>query len=765
MSAARHAAGAVRRKIARGLARVIVAAVVLAVLPLWAAPGSSGGPYLSESRFLATLGTTGSRTSAPPIVVPSGCEGRCLTLAGIAGGSEAAGDSSLGGDYTTVIVTLRGVPPLRAKPGASRAERLERTVRALQEHAGKRAAALRIWLLDRQRQGRVARVVPLWIINGFSVTATPETIAELAAHPDVREIHPELVLAAPEPALAATDAGTYLDLVGAEAMWALGHRGQGVVVAGLDTGVDADHPDLAPTWRGGNNSWYDPYGERPVTPADPHGHGTHTMGVMVGRDAGGVPIGMAPDAEWIATRAFDDAGVARETELHLAFQWLHDPDGDPATPDAPHVVNASWGASTPGCALVASLRADVQALRAAGILTVFAAGNTGPGPSSDISPANWPESIAVGATDGIDALWEQSARGPTDCGGLDRVYPHLVAPGVRVRTSTPGGGYAAATGTSLAAPHVTGALALLLSAWPDLSTNEGLDALLAAAQDLGDLGPDDAFGHGQLDVLAAHRLLQSEGDLHVAVTDGAIEAVPGTRIIYTITVGWHGAVPVEGARISGPLPAELVDAAWQCTATGGVCALAGGGGDPLIDVTLADGGTAVVHVTATIAPSATGELRYTVAAAVPPDAVDGEAANDVAVDVTRLRPSADVALVDVDWPSTTRVGRPVTGTITIANHGPSTAGSTTLTQTTPPGAAAPSLSGCSATDEGMVCSLPEVGPGATITTALTITPTAVGAFPLTTTLSCRDDPSPGDGVDNVLLRVDPWRVTLPFVAR
>src|SRR5262245_62300138 len=155
------------------------------------------------------------------------------------------------------------------------------------------------------------------------------------------------------------------------------------------------------------------------------------MGVMVGGDAGGSSVGVAPDATWIAVKIFNDRGTATSSGIHQGFQWLLDPDGNPATADAPDVVNDSWTMSTSGCLL--DFQPDLANLRAAGILPVFSAGNYGPLSGSSRSPANLPEAFAVGATDDADVVDLSSGRGPSACG--QPVYPQLVAPGVGIRTT------------------------------------------------------------------------------------------------------------------------------------------------------------------------------------------------------------------------------------------------------------------------------------------------------------------------------------------
>jgi subtilisin family serine protease len=398
----------------------------------------------------------------------------------------------------TALVVLRSQAAPVTPYQSGRHQRRQVVERALRAHAAASQRGL-LAALDR----RAATVEPLWIVDAVVVTAPRAVLRELAARPDVREVRPESTLPAPRLAAATGPVQPNLTRVGAPALWDLGYRGQGVVVASLDTGVDATHPDLAGRWRGGKGGWYDPNGQHPTRPVDVSGHGTATMGVLVGGDAGGSAIGMAPDARWIAAKIFNDRGVATTTGIHRALQWLLDPDRDPATADAPDVVLNAWTGSAPGCR--GEFQPDLANLRAAGILPVFAAGNYGPSPGTVFSPAADPPAVPVGAVDGADVVDPASSRGPSPCGGA--VAPRLVAPGVGIRTTDRYGLYVDASGTSLAAPHVAGAAALLLSAYPDLTADQQEAALEGGAVDLGPPGPDDTYGYGRLDVPAAFRLI------------------------------------------------------------------------------------------------------------------------------------------------------------------------------------------------------------------------------------------------------------------
>jgi len=405
-------------------------------------------------------------------------------------------DNAAQDDMLTVIVTLNKQTDLSRINGGDRAARLQGVIQALQATANGTQGRLTGLLNTYRSQGLVESFIPLWIFNGFSVTATVEVINTLAQDPDVYSITPDNIQIAPTYGTPEAN----LSLVNAPAIWNQGFTGQGVVVASMDSGVDVSHPDLSSRWRGGSNSWFDPYNQH-STPVDPSGHGTWTTGIMVGGDAGGTSIGVAPGAQWIAVKIFNDQGGSTATAIHQGFQWLLDPDGNLATADAPNVVNNSWTYANPGCYL--DFEPDLQALRAAGILPVFAAGNGGPYSNTSYSPSNNPSAFAVGAIDNNSQIYAYSSRGPSTCGSSTGPFPEIVAPGVNVLTTGLYGTYYTDSGTSFAAPHVAGGLALLLSAYPNLDAGMQAGALINTAVDLGASGPDDVFGYGRLDLFSA----------------------------------------------------------------------------------------------------------------------------------------------------------------------------------------------------------------------------------------------------------------------
>lgn len=401
------------------------------------------------------------------------------------------------------IVRFSGRVVLQELParGRARDEALAQMLYALRSQAevSQRNA------LSLLQQGNVRRVVQLWAINALAVTANAQMVRALAALPEVESITLDATLAAPTPQPAASAVAEWnLDAVAVPRLWDEGLTGQGTIIAAVDTGVDALHPDLAGRWRGGSNSWYDPNGEH-ATPYDASGHGTQSLSIAIGGDAGGSAIGVAPGAEWIAVKIFNDAGVASLSGIHQGFQWLLDPDGDPLSADVPDVVNSSWGFPTLAGTCYLEFAEDIAVLKAAGIAVVFAAGNQGD--SGSVSPADNAEGFGVGAVDSSHNVASFSSRGPSACDGS--FFPEVVAPGVGVRAAdlTFGGlfpdAYVTLNGTSYAAPHVAGTMALLRQAYPDATAAQLEEAVTAGAVDVATEGMDNDSGHGLLDAVAA----------------------------------------------------------------------------------------------------------------------------------------------------------------------------------------------------------------------------------------------------------------------
>jgi len=430
-------------------------------------------------------------------------------------------ESSLQGlnpeDEIAVILTLADQLDVKSFKGKNKSLRRSRLNRALRDKADKSQKGLKKFLKEKKAR----KIKSFWIFNGMAAAIRADIVDELAQRPEVQSIQLDAVVSLPAPTLAAAGTPEWnIDAIKAPMLWELGYTGTGVVVANMDTGVDVLHPDLAASYRNDPNSWLDLVSGSP-TPIDPDppgsifgGHGTKTMGVMVGGDAGGTSIGVAPGAQWIAVRVFDSDGNATYTAIHSGYQWLLDPDGNPDTDDLPDVVNNSWGIVDPpevvgSC--ITEFQTDIQALKAAGVAMVFSAGNQGPNSHTSVSPANNPESLAVGSVGQSMVISDFSSRGPSGCGG--DIFPELVAPGDNVRTTDVSLGgfpnYVPTSGTSIAAPHVSGAIALLLSVNPQLTVGDLETLLTDSATDLGIAGWDNDYGKGLLDVEAANNLIDN----------------------------------------------------------------------------------------------------------------------------------------------------------------------------------------------------------------------------------------------------------------
>ena len=372
-----------------------------------------------------------------------------------------------------------------------------------------------------------------YIYNMIEVTAGHSAVQWLASRPEVARIilptaaQPEPVthdIAAsgehtvllPEAASAVRSRGEAIELnlvrVKADDAWAMGFRGEGMVVASNDTGVEYTHPALVNQYRGNlgggnfdhNYSWWDAWGGAPSpTPVDYDGHGTHTTGTMAGDDGGANQIGVAPGSRWIAC-----AGMNVECFQFFLAPWdLNHQNPDPSK--APDAINNSWYDPSGY-----DYRPIIQALNIAGIAVIKSAGNTGPGCSTISNPGYVPEIIATAAFDHRnDLIASFSARGPMSNYGETILKPEVAAPGVNIRSSVPGGGYDGTfSGTSMAAPHSTAMVALIWNAAPCIRGNVPLtkQIMMETAESKIDAQcvpfvdhPNDVWGWGVLDAQAA----------------------------------------------------------------------------------------------------------------------------------------------------------------------------------------------------------------------------------------------------------------------
>ena len=418
-------------------------------------------------------------------------------------------------------VDLRGAPGTRA--GA------EAVIRALRAHAPSSQARV-LAFLAAHRLASGAR--SFWINNSIAVRVPVALVPQLAALPDLERVEEDARVlfeggASPENGSLDWD----LPKIHADQVWkAYGLDGTGIVVGSLDTGFDPNHPALQGKWRGGTNSWKDFVNAQPA-PYDDHGHGTHTIGTMVGGDGPGPlqpDVGVAYGARFISGKVLDANNAFSNGSIVVAgAQWMLDPDNNPATADFPDVINCSWLFFQ---ADFAGFHDAVTAWRAAGIVPVFCIGNNGPGSSTTAPPGNYDNTIGVGATDSGDAIASFSSRGPSPVGTAfpaDRRKPDLSAPGQFVLSSVPGGGYSYWSGTSMAAPHVAGTVALMLQARPEMSLDEIRSALIGTAVELGTPGYDYDYGYGRLDAYAAVSAAMQPG-IHVTAAS----------VLHTVHLSW-----------------------------------------------------------------------------------------------------------------------------------------------------------------------------------------------------------------------------------
>ncbi len=387
---------------------------------------------------------------------------------------------------------------------------------------------------------------PFWIVNAIMVTCNLEELEQLASFDEVKAIHPNptvhstIIDGVDENNSKTSDRPEAIEWgiskIRADEVWDLGITGEGVIVAGQDTGYEWDHAAIIDQYAGydGNTAdhnyhWWDaihsnasfnPCGVDSQEPCDDHNHGTHTMGTMVGDDGGQNQIGVAPGAKWIACRNMDNGNGTPTSYIECFEFFLAPTDLDGNNPDpskAPDVINNSWGCPTSeGCnsGNWHLMEQVVDNLKSAGVVVVVSAGNDGSNCSTINSPASiFENSFTVGSTTSSDAISSFSSRGPITVDQSDRLKPNVSAPGSNVRSAVRNGGYSSFSGTSMAGPHVAGAVALVLQANPALSVEEVESILeqsavpLTTVQSCGDYPgsevPNATFGHGRIDAYEA----------------------------------------------------------------------------------------------------------------------------------------------------------------------------------------------------------------------------------------------------------------------
>ncbi|MBV7333828.1 S8 family serine peptidase [Chloroflexi bacterium TSY] len=499
---------------------------------------------------------------------------------------------------------------------ASRSDKATLLYRQLVNHAETSQAPLRAWLDARGIPYR-----PFYIVNMIEVLGDADVVYDISQRPDVNRLaaNPKITLKTISEHYTDYDSissdayrsyHSWLDAIAlqeerivlsekppterfgwretrAHEVWADGYKGQGVVVASQDTGVEWNHPALKKQYRGWNAetesvehqyNWFDVFGsegrpldrcdQSPQVPCDDHhtGHGTHTVGTMVGDSSedGGAVLGMAPEAKWIGCRNMNK-GVGTPESYTECFQFFLAPypqGGDPfkdGRPDlAPHIINNSWGCPEDEHCDPNTLRQIVKTVRAAGQLIVASAGNdaTTSNPCSTVSNpiAIYDDVYTVGAYNDIkDDIASFSSRGPVMVIDDSGLKPDIVAPGKLIYSTKLNGSYGHSSGTSMASPHVAGAAALLWSAVPHLVGEIDLTEMIlsksAQAKELNEcsdaehpVSPNHTFGYGYLDAKAAVDMALNPARANIAVHDcdetrlaGALVSLTDQRTGYTYT--------------------------------------------------------------------------------------------------------------------------------------------------------------------------------------------------------------------------------------
>jgi len=414
--------------------------------------------------------------------------------------------------------------------------------------------------------GKFSDLNPYWIFNGFYVKANKEVIEALSKREDVEYIIEDFIIqidAIPGEEIEPKVIEWNILRVRADSCWINGFTGEGAIIGHMDTGVDVNHPALSGKWL--SPYWYDPVNGQP-NPYDDHGHGTHTMGTILGGDGFGPfdrDIGVAPGAKFVTCKICNASGSCPSSAIHSGFQKIAEWKGQGVNIIA---CSNSWGSNA---TTSTEFWNDCMNWRNLGIIPVFANGNAGPGAGTAGTPGNFPIVIGVGATDANDNIASFSSRGPAPNqppwnntqywprSDWNLTKPNISAPGVGVTSSVPGGGYQSMQGTSMACPHVAGAIAILFQKNQGIDFSMVYNVLLDYARQVpqGAPYPNNNYGWGILNVYQSLLNLPGSNAPYVIIskttlTDQNNNGIwdPGETINLTVQVKNTGGAPIDSVK-------------------------------------------------------------------------------------------------------------------------------------------------------------------------------------------------------------------------
>ncbi|MFA5928937.1 MAG: S8 family serine peptidase [Candidatus Margulisiibacteriota bacterium] len=348
-------------------------------------------------------------------------------------------------------------------------------------------------LREAKQNGTISSFDNLWLLNAIKISAPASFLDSLNSRTDIKKIEVDWPIRSPQPIdrpagfqkVVPGSAQSNISQIYADSVWdnyrvnSIPVDGLGVKIGVLDTGADYTHPLLASKiiakrdFAGDN-----------ADASDHSGHGTHVAGTI----AAGNGIGVAPRAELLIGRVFDNSGNGELSNLATAAGWAVD--------NGAKVINMSLGEDTPGA--FSDYLSFINNLYNLRVVPVTAIGNSGPGTETSTSPGNCPNALGVGAVNGSNDIANFSSRGPISWGGVSYVKPDISAPGVGINSTYPtaSGSYSYLSGTSMACPHLSGVVALMLQANPSLGPDEIKSIIKNTATDRGAAGNDNDYGAG-----------------------------------------------------------------------------------------------------------------------------------------------------------------------------------------------------------------------------------------------------------------------------